>query len=115
VGPARSAGRVAAVDASGSSARFAPSRDAAAAAGHSAGTSASPADRRADQPTAAPRVERVEARGGFVWARGHYEWQRGAYVWIPGHWERARAKLSWNDARWELRGNVWVLIPGGWR
>ena len=66
-------------------------------------------------PPPAPKVERIETRSGFVWARGHYEWQRGAYVWIPGHWERARANLTWNDARWELRGNVWVLVPGGWR
>ncbi|MEJ7603716.1 MAG: hypothetical protein WKG01_37860 [Kofleriaceae bacterium] len=66
-------------------------------------------------PPPAPREERIESRNGFVWARGHYEWQRGQYEWIPGHWERARASLTWNDARWERRGNVWVMVPGGWR
>jgi hypothetical protein len=61
-----------------------------------------------------PRDERVEARAGFVWARGHHEWRGGQYEWVPGHWERQRERRRWSDGRWEQRGNVWLYVEGGW-
>jgi hypothetical protein len=50
-----------------------------------------------------------------VWARGSWQWLNGRYEWVAGHWERQRANQRWFDATWELRGNVWVFTPGGWR
>jgi len=62
----------------------------------------------------APREERVEARDGYIWARGHHEWRGNQYEWVPGHWERQMARQTWTDGRWEQRGNVWVYVEGGW-
>ena len=72
-----------------------------------------------DGPTQAPPPPRTESygppRAGFIWVRGHWKWQNGRYEWVAGHWDRQRARQTWYDAKWELRGNVWVYTPGGWR
>ena len=38
-----------------------------------------------------PRDERIpEARRGYVWAPGHWEWRHGRYAWTNGKWLRER-------------------------
>jgi hypothetical protein len=80
-----------------------------------AGPSSPPPGSGPSSPPPPPREERVEARAGFVWVRGRYDWRNNQYEWIPGHWERQRARQTWYDGRWEQRGNFWIYVEGGWR
>jgi hypothetical protein len=61
-----------------------------------------------------PRDERYDARPGFVWVRGHWDWKNGKYEWVAGHWERERAGKRWREARWEPRDGYYVRIDGDW-
>jgi len=72
-----------------------------------------PADGPADAPPA-PRIEKFEARAGFVWISGRWDWRNHKWEWIDGHWERERAGKHWNPGRWEHRDNRWVWSDGGW-
>jgi hypothetical protein len=70
-----------------------------------------------DGPTEAPpppRPEKVEARAGFVWIAGQWDWRGGKYEWTPGHWERERAGKKWREARWEQRDGRWQRSDGDW-
>jgi hypothetical protein len=62
----------------------------------------------------APQAEPVEVRPGFVFIRGHWNWQNGRWAWLAGHWERERAGQAWTEGRWEHRGNSWQWIDGSW-
>ncbi len=62
-----------------------------------------------------PREERIETRSGYVFVRGHWEWNGNQYDWRAGHWERQKAGHRWDDGRWEQRNNGWVWVDGGWR
>jgi len=61
-----------------------------------------------------PQEERIEVRTGYVFVRGHWDWQ-GRWVWMPGHWERERAGYAYAEGRWEQRGNQWVWVEGEWK
>lgn len=61
-----------------------------------------------------PRVETYDARAGFVFVKGRWNWQNGNWVWVAGHWERERSGYAWSDGRWERRGNRWEWIEGSW-
>ena len=67
----------------------------------------------------APPPERVEvepaARHGYVWVRGHWQWNGRQYVWFPGHWETVRAGRAWVPGHWDRRPGGWVWIDGHWR
>jgi hypothetical protein len=68
-------------------------------------------------PSVAPptlREERWEARRGFVWVRGRWEWRGGEWAWVPGHYERERAGYIWREPRWEQRDGVYVNVEGSW-
>jgi hypothetical protein len=70
-----------------------------------------------DGPGMAPpviREERYEARRGFVWIRGQWDWGGGQWNWVPGHYERERAGHRWRERRWENRDGVYVNVEGGW-
>lgn len=76
-----------------------------------------PAPPAADRPYEAPpppRVEQPEARAGFVFLRGRWDWRGGKWEWIPGHWERPHAGKRWREGRWEQRDGAWALIEGDW-
>jgi hypothetical protein len=60
------------------------------------------------------REENVRPRPGFVFVRGHWEWDDFEWVWKPGRWERERRGKRWREDRWERRGDEWVMINGGW-
>ena len=70
------------------------------------------------RPRQAPppiREERYNQRAGFVWVRGHWDWQNGQYVWVNGHYERERAGKRWREARWQAGpGGEWVFVGGDW-
>ena len=59
-------------------------------------------------------VQASEARPGFVWIRGRWNWQSGQWTWLGGHWERERAGYAWSAGRWEHRGNRYVWVEGSW-
>ncbi len=67
-------------------------------------------------PTAAPPAPRYAnpgAKAGYVWIRGHYEWN-GRWEWQNGHWEREKKGKVWRAGVWEKRGNRYVWVEGGW-
>jgi len=50
-----------------------------------------------------------------VWLPGFWQWDGAAWVWIAGSWQLApEARVTWRVPEWRPRGNVHVLIPGGW-
>jgi hypothetical protein len=61
------------------------------------------------------RVEVVpEARPGFVWAGGFWEWRDGAHVWVPGHWIGERRGWHWAPDHWVQQGPHWHHERGHW-
>lgn len=70
-----------------------------------------------DYPSAAPpspREERIAARNGYVFIRGHWDWRNGQWAWVDGRWESERAGQQWTDGRWDNRGGRWDWIEGSW-
>ena len=68
-------------------------------------------------PVAAPpviREERWAPRRGFVYVRGHWEWNGADWAWAPGHYERERVGYVYREPRWEMRDGVYVKIDGAW-
>jgi hypothetical protein len=68
-------------------------------------------------PTLAPppmREEKWEARHGFIYIRGRWDWRGNKWEWIPGHYERERHGKHWREAKWENRNGSWVLVDGDW-
>jgi hypothetical protein len=50
-----------------------------------------------------------------VWVAGFWQWNGTGWVWIAGSYQmRPGAGVTWRAAEWRARGNVHVLIPGGW-
>src|SRR5688572_9578249 len=66
-----------------------------------------------DEPPAA-QEERYEARAGYVYVRGRWNWQGNQWVWAPGHWERERVGYMWEEGQWVRRGNSWHWVEGRW-
>ena len=62
-----------------------------------------------------PRSENVpEARHGYVWAPGYWEWRGHRHVWVNGHWVRARHGYDYAPATWAERDGRWHFAPGHW-
>jgi YXWGXW repeat-containing protein len=55
-----------------------------------------------------------EARHGYVWAPGYWDYRHGHYAWVNGHWERERHGMYWHPNRWEQRDGQWVFERGRW-
>ncbi len=62
----------------------------------------------------APRIEKLEARAGFVYVNGRWDWRNHKWEWINGHWERERPGKRWNQGHWDRNGDRWVFTDGGW-
>ena len=63
----------------------------------------------------APRVEVVpEARRGYTWAPGYWDWKRGRHVWVKGHWVRERKGYVYNAPTWEEHNGRWRMHRGAW-
>ena len=61
------------------------------------------------------RLERVpNARRGYVWAPGHWEYKRNRHVWVKGTWLRARKGYVYNAPSWQERDGRWQLERGNW-
>ena len=55
-----------------------------------------------------------EARHGYVWAPGYWDYRHGHYAWVNGHWERERHGMYWHPSRWEQRDGRYVFEKGRW-
>jgi len=68
----------------------------------------------------APPEDRVEvipdARAGYIWAPGYWEWRGHQHFWMPGHWVRARAGYHWYRDRWDHESDRdrWNYHRGHW-
>jgi hypothetical protein len=63
----------------------------------------------------APRQEIVpQARRGYEWAPGFWNWNGHRYAWTRGHWERARAGYVYHATTWEQADGGWRQSRGGW-
>lgn len=66
-------------------------------------------------PPPPPRFEIApQARRGYVWSPGHWEWRRGSYVWIAGNWLAARPGYAYSPPRWHQDGGRWRYSDGRW-
>lgn len=62
-----------------------------------------------------PRYEAVpQARPGYVWAPGYWNWDGRRHVWADGHWESARRDAQYRRSEWVRDGDRWRLNQGGW-
>ena len=62
-----------------------------------------------------PRVEVVpEPREGFIYERGHYEWDGQRYVWVEGKFIEKREDHKWRPYVLEPRGEKWHFRAGHW-
>ena len=63
-----------------------------------------------------PRTEAIpQARRGYTWAPGHWDWNGRRNVWVKGTWVRDRPGYVYNPTRWEERDGRWTVERGGWR
>lgn len=63
----------------------------------------------------APRMERIpQARRGYVWAPGYWDWKRNRHVWVRGKWVRERKGYVYNAPSWEERDGRWYISRGNW-
>lgn len=66
----------------------------------------------------APPASRVEvipqARSGYVWSPGYYNWSGRNHVWVNGHYIRGRRGHHWVADRWEQHGDRWHHERGRW-
>jgi hypothetical protein len=64
----------------------------------------------------APRHESVpQARRGYEWVPGYWNWNGRRHVWTRGHWERARRGYVYHQPEWRQDGNSWRMNRGGWQ
>ncbi len=62
-----------------------------------------------------PREERMpEARRGYVWAPGHWEWRHNRHTWIGGSWLRERRGYVYHAPEWQEHDGRWQMQRGNW-
>ena len=64
-----------------------------------------------------PRYETVEARPGYVWVDGRWDWDDGAgeWVWYDGYYEPERTGYVYVRGSWEHRGDRYVYSRPRWQ
>lgn len=55
-----------------------------------------------------------EARVGYVWAPGYWEWRHHTHVWVNGHYIRERHGHHWVAAQWVHEGQRYRFEVGHW-
>lgn len=61
------------------------------------------------------RAERVpQARRGYVWVPGHWDWRGNRHVWVKGKYIRNRSGYVYNAPSWEERDGRWHMSRGQW-
>ncbi|WP_338760783.1 YXWGXW repeat-containing protein [Massilia sp. METH4] len=63
-----------------------------------------------------PRHEVVpQARHGYVWTPGYWNWNGHRYAWVRGKYVKARAGYHWAAPSWRERDGRWQLTRGAWQ
>ena len=63
-----------------------------------------------------PRAERMpEARRGYVWVPGYWDWRGNRHVWVKGSWMRERRGYTYQQPKWEERDGHWQMQRGNWK
>lgn len=61
------------------------------------------------------RSERIpDARRGYVWVPGYWNWRGRHHVWVPGIWLRERRGYVYHPHHWVQRGDAWQFNRGRW-
>ena len=55
-----------------------------------------------------------EARRGYLWVPGYWDWLSNRHVWVKGAWQRERKGYRYNQPAWEERDGRWQMNRGGW-
>src|SRR3954470_15593329 len=64
----------------------------------------------------APRAETVpNARRGYVWNAGHWEWKNNRHHWVKGVWLKERRGHVYTQPAWVERDGRWTMNRGSWR
>ncbi|GAA0409173.1 YXWGXW repeat-containing protein [Massilia aurea] len=66
-------------------------------------------------PPALRREAVPNARRGFDWVPGYWNWNGRRHDWVGGHWEKVRPGYAYQRAQWRQDRNGWHLDRGGWR
>ena len=62
-----------------------------------------------------PRQEALpQARRGYAWVPGHWEWRARKHVWVSGYWVRERRGFTYQPHRWVERDGRWRMEQGRW-
>jgi hypothetical protein len=63
----------------------------------------------------APQVEVIpEARVGYVWAPGYWNWDGHHHVWASGHYIKEHHGHHWVNDTWVQRDGRWHHEVGHW-
>ena len=61
------------------------------------------------------RIEKVpEARRGYLWAPGYWDWRHEHHTWVRGSWMRERPGYMYHQPVWEQREGNWHIQRGNW-
>ncbi|MFM9436973.1 hypothetical protein ACFDR9_004060 [Janthinobacterium sp. CG_23.3] len=62
-----------------------------------------------------PRFESApQARRGYVWAPGYWNWDGRRHVWAAGQWQPERQGSQYRPAQWVRENDGWRLNQSGW-
>src|SRR5471030_821196 len=62
-----------------------------------------------------PREERIpEARRGYVWSAGYWDWRHNNHAWVKGSWVRERHGYAYHPNQWVEHDGRWNLERGRW-
>jgi hypothetical protein len=67
-----------------------------------------------EAPPALRHERAPEARRGYTWVAGHWEWRRNHHSWVPGTWMKDRRGYVYNQPTWAERDGKWVMTRGNW-
>ena len=61
------------------------------------------------------RAEHHEAREGYVWVPGVWQWKNNKHHWVEGRYVKERKGYRYEKDRWVMHdNNKWTMQRGGW-
>lgn len=62
-----------------------------------------------------PRAERMpEARRGYTWVAGHWDYRNNHHQWVKGSWLRDRNGYVYHQPTWAEHDGKWQMSRGEW-
>jgi hypothetical protein len=62
-----------------------------------------------------PRYERIpNARDGYVWQQGYWDWRRNRHQWVSGVWVAERPGYNYTQPNWVQRDGRWFFEQSSW-